>query len=268
MQLSLLNFNTLGTPFFAPFITKRYQAFAKIINENPLDILCLQEVATYYHLSLLRKYLQGFPFVAYEKQLYGPQGGVVIFSKIPFEKIYFQSFSALGSFKNLSFYTRLLRNGMLIVKLKNLPFTLMTTHLVSDFEFDESPTNHLYPYVKNQVEEVIQQVNNISKDNTSILVTGDFNLKKHSKLYKTLLQKTKVTDVFPEKFPTYYRERLDYKFKGKTSERIDFVFIKEREKNIRVLAHSYLFDKKEQISNKKLNYLSDHIGLKINFDIV
>src|SRR5207302_1964114 len=110
----------------------------------------------------------GFPFVAYQPSLFGPKGGVVIFSRLPIENHTFYHFSALGSFKNLSFYTRLLRNGMLVCKIKDTPLTILNTHLVTDFEFEESSTNHLYSYVKNQVEEVIQKVNELSSETKTL----------------------------------------------------------------------------------------------------
>src|SRR6266581_4083346 len=137
MSLSLLTFNTFGAPYFARKIKQRYQKIAEIINAENIDILCLQEVSTYYHLFLLKKYIRHYPYHCYRKYLFGPKGGVVIFSKIPLEKCSYSTFSALGKLHN---YTQLIKNGMLICKIKGQKTYLLTTHLISDFEFDASTT--------------------------------------------------------------------------------------------------------------------------------
>lgn len=268
MKFSLLSFNTLGTPFFAPNITLRYQAIAQTIAQQNLDIVCFQEVVTYYHVFQLKKYLKMYPHFVYKKSLFGPKGGLLIASKVPIASWSFKPFTSFGSFKNKSFYSNLLQNGMLICTLKDLPLVLLNTHTVSDFEFEWSPTNHLYRYVKSQVEQIIKEITAQTSEGKRIIAMGDFNMKKNSRLYKYLLDQTKASDVFKkDSFPTYHSERLNYKFNGKTSERIDFVLLTGL-KTSSVVSQSYVFDKQVRLANKKTSYLSDHIGLKVDFDIV
>src|ERR1700722_3102370 len=83
INLSILSFNTLGTPFFAPDITKRYYKTAEIINNSNIDIVCLQELFLYYHLSIYKKALTNFQYSYYNKNIFGPRGGLAIFSKLP-----------------------------------------------------------------------------------------------------------------------------------------------------------------------------------------
>lgn len=267
MKFSLLDFNTQGTPFFAPYLTLRYKKFCEIINKENPDIICFQEIATYYHLFLLKKYLQ-YPYFIYKKNLHGPKGGLVIVSKIPLENTSFVNFKTSLSFHGISFWSHIVKNGMLTTKIKNTDTTIINTHTFSDFEFDWSPTNKLYRFVKLQVEQITNEIKNRVDKKQDIILTGDFNLKKNSQLYKYLVKETKLTDVFGDtSFPTYYRERLDYKFKGKTSERIDFIFYKGSKQKLKILSRSHLFEKQERLANKKLSFLSDHIGLKVNFQI-
>src|SRR5579859_5047445 len=91
-KLSLLTFNTLGTPLFAPDISKRYRRVAHLINIGDYDIVYLQEVFTYYHLYILKNILKNFPYVVYQKNSFGPKGGIVIFSKYKFVNSHFVPF--------------------------------------------------------------------------------------------------------------------------------------------------------------------------------
>lgn len=268
MKFSLLDFNTFGTPVFARDITKRYKKIAEIIDESQTDIVCLQEVSTYYHLHLLKKYLKNYPYIYKKNYVYGPKGGLVIFSKVELENIAYQSFSTLGSLKNLSFYTHLIKNGVLFAKVKDHPLYILNTHLVTDWEFEWSPQNNYYATVQTQVREVIKQVQQLAKHGQSILLMGDFNMKKHSKLYEEILKETHMIDTFEkETHPTYFMERLDYQFKGKTSERIDFIFAKQEQAKIATRKPTHLFEQQERLINGKMSYLSDHIGLRIEVEI-
>src|SRR5258706_706466 len=158
MKFSLLNFNTLGTPFFAPDLTLRYKKLSELLNEDRPDIICLQEVVTYYHLNLLKKYLD-YPYFSYKKFLPGPAGGLVIVSKLPVENIAYKNFAAHGSFKNRSYYSKFVQNGLLVCTMKDIPLLIANTHTVTDFEFDWSPENQLYQYVESQVEQIAREVN-------------------------------------------------------------------------------------------------------------
>jgi len=267
MKFSLLDFNTQGTPFYSPDLTLRYKKFSELIATEDPDIICFQEVSTYYHLFLLKKHLK-YPFFLYEKFFHGPKGGLVIASKIALEKVAFKKFVTLGSLKDISFWSQVVQNGMLICKCKDRPLFIINTHTFSDFEFEWSPTNHLYRFVKSHIEQIVTEINSLTLQGNKLIVAGDFNMKKNSRLYKYILEQTKALDVFKkDSFPTYYRERLNYKFKGKTSERIDFIFLNNI-KATQILTTAHVLDKQVKLANKKLSYLSDHIGLKVNFDIV
>lgn len=262
MQLSVVTFNTQGTPFFSPDITARYKTFSKLLNKENPDIICFQEIATYYHLWLLKKYLN-YPYFIYKNSFHGPKGGLVIASKVPLEYAGFKNFTTLGSFNNISFISRIVQNGMLLATVKDQSLLIINTHTFSDFEFEWSPTNQLYRYVKAQVEQIASEVKEQKDNYDNLILTGDFNMKKNSRLYKYLLKETGVTDIFKtESIPTYYKERLDYKFPGKISDRIDFIFITSKTKKKVTSTNRHLFTEKVLLSNKTKSFLSDHIGLQ------
>src|SRR3954469_13803830 len=85
VPLSVISFNTCGAPILSKKIKERYTRLAAILNKSQSDILSLQEVHTYRHFKILKKALTNYPYVSYKKYLYGPRGGLVIFSKKPIE---------------------------------------------------------------------------------------------------------------------------------------------------------------------------------------
>lgn len=264
-SLSLLTFNTLGTPLFAPMIKLRYERFSKLLNEGNYDILCLQEVTTYYHLSLLKKNLTKYPYRAYKKFLYGPKGGIVIFSKVPLENVRYDSFTALGS---LTMYTQLVRNGILSCTVKDLPVRILNTHLITDFEYKASTKNRFYKYVGLQIEETAAMIEQLVASEHAVITVGDFNVAKNDAQYKAFLKQSNAIDLFKDHdFPTYYKERYKWRFLASKSVRIDYIFLNDKYDRIQIKSTEHVFKDKVQLSATKKNYLSDHIGLLTNFVI-
>ena len=265
--ISFLTFNTFGRPLFAPKTKQRYKKIAKTVTESGIDIACFQEVSTYYHLSLLKKYLPDYPYCGYKKFIYGPKGGVVIFSKLPFEETSYTSYSSLGGFKNISLYSHLLRNGMLVCKLKDMPLYIINTHLTTDFEFKWSAQNRFYNFVRLQVEEAAVLMNELAKD-YAVIMAGDFNMAKDAALYLTLLETTNAKDLFQKfSFPTYHNDRLTHRLIGKTSDRIDFVFLKQEKEKVTNVMPTHMFESQMKLNDGTMSYLSDHVGLKITFSL-
>ena len=268
MKFSLLTFNTQGTPLYSPYIRERYKKFSGMINKTNPDIICFQEISTYYNLFLLKKYLK-YPYFYFKPFLHAPKGGLVIASKIPLVDIAFVDYKTNLPVRGVSFWSHVIRNGMLTARIKDTSTTIVNTHTFSDFEFEWSTTNKLYRFVKTQIEQLATQINKLSDNEQSIIMVGDLNSKKNSTLYKYLLHTTKMIDIFGDtSSPTYYKDRLDYKFRGKTSERIDHVLLKSNKNKIKTTSRSHLFNDQERLANKKNSYLSDHIGLLVSFDIV
>lgn len=262
MKYSIVTFNTQGTPFFSPDINGRYKAFSKILNKESPDIICFQEISTYYHLLLLKKYLK-YPYFTYKSSFHGPKGGLVTASKVPIESVTFKNFTTLGSFNNISFISRIVQNGLLLTKIKDDSLLVMNTHTFSDFEYEWSPTNQLYRYVKAQVEQLVTESNKQQENHQHVILTGDLNIKKNSRLYKFIVEKAGAIDLFKsEDFPTYYKERLDYKFKGKISARIDFMFLMTNKKKLYNSTIKHLFTEKVPLNKNTSSFLSDHIGLQ------
>lgn len=258
-KLSLLTFNTLGTPLFAPDITKRYKAIGRLINERDYDIVCLQEIFSYYHLFIFRKTLTAFPYVSYKKNALGPRGGVVIFSKLPLSKSEFYTYN-IPEKVQFPFHTKLAQNGILSSIIEPFSIRISTTHLTSDIEHNLTPKNKFYYLIESQSQQAANIFNTYAKNDQSLIMTGDFNIAKHSALYKEFLNKTHAKDTFAnDEIATYYKERLGFYFKANTSSRIDYIFYKS--KQIKSIMTEHVFLEEETVGKSKKSYLSDHIGL-------
>lgn len=265
-NISLLTFNTLGTPFFAPDITKRFMKISQLIKKGDYDIVCLQEIFTYYHLYLFKKHLNNFPFVIYQKNPFGPCGGLVIFSKIAVEPLEFISYSHPNQ-AYVPLYTKLAQLGILSVNIKPYSIILCTTHLSSDTVHNLTPKNKLYELIKTQSEEATSVVNRYAKKGISLILTGDFNIAKDSLLYKNFITNTNVTDVFyKKKGITYDPKRINYFYKA-DADICDYIFTNLKNGKIKILSIDYAFTEKEILINSKKSYLSDHIALHCTLSV-
>jgi endonuclease/exonuclease/phosphatase family metal-dependent hydrolase len=259
-KLSLLTFNTLGTPFFAPDIIKRDTKIAELINNTSYDVVCLQELFTYLQLAIFKKKLTKYPYCIYQKNPVGPKGGLVIFSRYQLtnKTVFTYTYPTNAT---VPFYTRLAQPSILSALIHPFGVRIVTTHLSSDNVHDLSPENKLYLLIQSQSKEAAEQINLLKKGKEPIILAGDFNIAKGSALYKTLLHQSELTDMYAkEEQPTYDPKRVKFFYRA-PADRCDFIFIDPRGKRIKTDTLSYAFTKQEVLSNGKKSHLSDHIGL-------
>ncbi|MGH7204494.1 MAG: endonuclease/exonuclease/phosphatase family protein [Candidatus Levyibacteriota bacterium] len=266
-QLSLLTFNTFGVPFLAPDITMRYKYIAQEINHGSYDIVCLQELFSYYNFYLFKKRLSKFPYVAYHKNILGPRGGLAIFSKYPLSDQEFFTYSYPAD-ASIPFYTKIAQNGMLSATVKDFSLRLCTTHLSSDLEHNLTPKNKLYKLIRSQSEEAARQMNAYAQTSSAVILMGDFNIGKNSELYKSFLSTTQAKDIFAKKeIKTYYSDRFKYFYTAYVPAIIDYIFIKTASKKVIPLKTEYAFNQHIEFASGKKSYLSDHIGLNCILEV-
>jgi len=266
-KLSLVTYNTLGTPFFAPDITKRDLKIGQIINESTYDIVCLQELFTYYQLFLFRKNLSNYPYCIYQKNPLGPRGGLVIFSKLPFSDKRFFTYSRPTN-ATVPSYVRLAQPGILSAQIDSFGIRIATTHLSSDTVHDLSPKDRLYNLIAGQAQEAANITNKYTEEGKTLVLTGDFNIAKHSTLFEQFLTTTQVTDIFEkDEQPTYDPERVNFFYQAPAN-RIDFIFTKAKQKKINPTLTEHIFTEQVKLLNGKKSHLSDHIGLHSILEII
>jgi len=73
-SFTLLSLNTFGIPFYLGIL--RLARLARVLKEQSVDVICLQEIQqnAYIHL-LLRKLREFYPFYSFEPRRWAPKGG-------------------------------------------------------------------------------------------------------------------------------------------------------------------------------------------------
>lgn len=259
--MSAFNFNTIRGFLLSKDIMKRLPETIKTLKKQNADVIALQEIHTYFVLNYFKKNLTDYPYVAYKNYIYGPRGGLVIFSKQPLHNIKYFDFKKRGAITNSSFVAHLIKNGILSCQLNDDSLYILNTHLTPNLDFNWTEKNRFYNYLNAQLQQIAKLVNQLVKDKYKIILVGDFNTSKDSMLYKNFLSKTNLIDVFNEfNSPTLHQ---DYLAKNKLARRIDYVFITEGNASRKM----HIFTDRIILPNGKLRYLSDHIGLRADITI-
>lgn len=262
VPLSVISFNTCGAPLLSKKIKERYTRLATILNSSQSDILSLQEVHTYKHLRILKRMLTAYPYVMYKKYLYGPRGGLVMFSKLPIENCEYSNFQKRGSLLNRSAVAKLTRNGVLLAKLSGFPIYILNTHLTPNTDLDWSMTNRMSPFTYSQLMHIAEMTDALVSMNNEVIITGDFNTPKGSELYEAFMDSSQVEDVFAD-FDTSTKIP-EMSLTGKDLERIDYIFLTQGNARADISSKDHLFEQKQPVDGE-MAYLSDHIGLKTEF---
>src|ERR1700749_622954 len=81
--LTVASLNTRGVPLTGSQLAERYAAIGAAFEAGDADVVCCQEVLTYWRLRLLARQMRSFRRVSYRPGPFGPYGGLVIFSRRP-----------------------------------------------------------------------------------------------------------------------------------------------------------------------------------------
>ena len=237
-------------------IRKRFRAISNVIHDLNADILLLQEVHDYASLYFLRHQLKEFPFRAYHHMLYGPRGGLVIFSKIPFQNRRYYDFIAKGDIYNKSVSGHFSQKGVLSVLLEKSDLWLINTHLTQNSDHDFSDTNRYTPILTSQLKQITVHTAGITNRGEQLILGGDFNMPKLTHFYKDFVEETKLIDCFKDDdFTTYHQSFLPT---GASIDRVDYIFTSPE---IKTMKTSYFLQ--QPLKDEKGNnfFASDHIGL-------
>lgn len=281
-QIALISFNTLGVPVISTNLSERYVALADTITNTDANVLAFQEVHTYVHLHILKKLLQKeFPYLCYKKFVYGPQGGLVVFSKYPTVLESFNRFTKRGTFKNSTIYGKFIMNGILICRFRDFPLAIINTYLTTNPNRTWDSEGIFKTIQESQITDLSTALDGLKAKGLMTIVAGDFNFLKTSEQYNRFVSVNNAKDVFENSYlPTYLKGRKSLKFlwrikfidkffvfNAKESGRVDYIFVVDNENKINVEETRHLFDEKVTLFNGKQSYLSDHIGLYTKLSI-
>ena len=242
-------FNAYG-PWYAPNLNERTKKLGEYLDDNPCDILLLQEVWLSAHKEQLKEILidQGFNVFHFDNiGLSGRIFGLMTAVKGSIEGQGFfefdENYKGFMDYIRKSFYVAK-GVGLLKVKLPQLDKSLfiVNTHLHhSDINIRAS-----------QVAQLLLNVEELNQEGLSVIMGGDFNLEPFSESYKTIA--TRFVSQSPKTMCTYCEKNpLAWGFDDKD---IDHIFVSSD------LIPSVL---SEEIGPKKWqgSYLSDHYGVRL-----
>ncbi len=272
MSYTLISYNVFGSPFFPQKIIrsffrtkvrKRFRKIAQEILQENIDFLLFQEVHTYPHFLVLRRALRKYKYVFYWPGLFGPKGGLVIFSHYPLEKKRYQDFDRKGDWWNKTATGPISQKGILYCKMKDHNLWLVNTHLTQNSSQSWNIENRSIPLLQSQLKQCTTLVNSLKNKNYSIILAGDFNTPHTLNLYTEFKKNTGLSDCFEGiSEDTYYTN-----FQGLDSNgRIDYIFFDK--KTIKITDKKYRFTEPLKISPETELYLSDHVALKATFSLL
>jgi endonuclease/exonuclease/phosphatase (EEP) superfamily protein YafD len=256
-RVRVATLNTWGVAIRASQLASRYSVIGAEFEAGPADVVCFQEVFSYWHLWLLARRMRSFRHVSYRLAALGPAGGLVTFSRLPLSGRYYQGFGAPPEAPGLPRHvlSRARLKGALVTRLAYPGLCVVNTHPVANWDGDWSRANRFYPLHHAQLAALARIVRGTG---APAVVCGDFNVDRDSSLFGDFMAETGLADAFEGNCPPTFR--AEYLPAGKEPHCIDFILTATgvKAESVGLL----LTDKVELPSGP--GYASDHIGLSAN----
>ena len=261
-SLSLLTLNCFGTP--VPRARRRLRALARQLEHSTIQLVCLQEVQLVFFQRLLIQACASYPFQAFEPHLHSPKGGLVTLSRMPLATQLFETYTEQGRWYLPTAMDRFLRKGMLISSLQweGAPVVVINTHVIANYNGDWERQGVFARMQEKQLHQLAEVVA-IQPSDALVVVVGDFNIPRGSRLYKNFLQETGLIDTLAEdRRPTHRPPRG---VPAHYSLPIDFVFVRVPQAMSLQIKCDLRFSDKFELSHKYHDYISDHNAIEVTF---
>jgi endonuclease/exonuclease/phosphatase family metal-dependent hydrolase len=254
IRMTVASLNIRGVPVTGSRLAARCQAIAAEFDASEADVVCLQEVLTYYHLRLLSKGLPSFRHVLFRRSALGPAGGVVTFSRLPAAGVRYQRFPRTlpAGVPPRAGVTALLK-GMLVTELA-CGARVVNVHPVANSDGDWSPGNRFGRLQRQQLRAISRLLRGLSGD-FPVIACGDFNVARDSDLWREFVSACGLADAFAGQCPPTFR--AEYLAPGQVPRCIDFILVSD---GITVTDPRVILDGKHNLPGGE-GHLSDHVGL-------
>jgi len=253
-SVTVASLNIRGVPLTGSRLTARCQAIGAFFEASDADVVCFQEVLTYFHLRQLARQMPSFRYASFRRTLPGPAGDVVTFSRLPLSATAYHGFGAPPHAPGIPSLTRLRAwmKGALVTRLTDPAISVVNTHPVANTDGDWSPTNRFSPVHRAQLGALARVVRSVP---VPAVVCGDFNVDRDSVLFGEFMADTALDDAFKGSCPATFR--AEYLPAGAMPHCIDFILTAGK---IKAEDTEVLFIGK-QVLPGGTGYVSDHLGL-------
>jgi hypothetical protein len=179
--LTIASLNTRGIPLTGSQLAERYAAIGAGFDAGDADVVCCQEVFTYWHLRLLVRGMRSFRQVSWRPGPFGPMGGLVTFSRRAVSGTAFRRFGRPPRAPGVPGTTRVQARlkGALVTRLAGPELCVINTHPVANHDGDWSQANRFYPLHRAEFDVLARVVNEAGP---RAVVCGDFNVSRESTL--------------------------------------------------------------------------------------
>jgi len=261
-SLSLLTLNCFGTP--VPKARRRLRALARQLEHSTIQLVCLQEVQLVFFQRLLIQACASYPFQAFEPHLHSPKGGLVTLSRMHLATQRFETYIEQGRWYLPTAMDRFLRKGMLISSLHwgSTPVVVINTHVIANYNGDWERQGVFARMQEKQLHQ-LGEIVAMQPSDALVVVVGDFNIPRGSRLYKNFLQGTGLIDTLADdQRPTHRPPRG---VPAHYSLPIDFVFVRVPQTMSLQIKCDLRFSDKFELSHKYHDYISDHNAIEVSF---
>jgi len=236
-------------------LVRRYAVIGAGFDAGDADVVCFQEVFTYWHLQLLARGMRSFRQLSCRPAPAGPAGGLVTFSRRPVSDTRYRRFGLPPRLRGVpwSALSQAALKGALVTRLARPGLCVINTHPVANKDGDWSEANRFYPLHRAQLAALARVVNGAAPP---AVVCGDFNVDRESSLFGRFVAETGLADAFAGACPPTFR--AEYLPAGGTPRCIDFILTGD---GVTAESAALVFAGKELLAPAP-GYVSDHIGLR------
>jgi len=254
-RVTVVSLNTRGVPVTGSCLPGRYAAIGEAVEAEDADVVCFQEVFSWWHLRLLTRRMRSFGHVSFRPSLVGPAGGLVTFSRLPVAGTVYRGFGMPAEAPGISRSARFRAavKGALVTRLAHPGLCVINTHPVANRDGDWSETGRFYPLHRAQLGVLAEVVGGVL---APPVVCGDFNIDRDSALFGGFASGAGLADAFEGSCPATFR--VEYLPAGETPHCIDFVLTGA---GVKAEAASVMFAGTVPLPGGP-GYVSDHVGLR------
>lgn len=258
-SLSLLTLNCFG--LWLPNTKQRLLALARELEKSPYQVVCLQEIQLHRYQELLADECPSYFHAVYERYVHCPKGGLLTLSRIPIISSSFEPYQERGLWYTPMLLDRLFYKGMLATNLHwaNIPVVIINTHILANFVGDWDRQGMYARVEERQLTQLANTVRNLPMDSL-VVVVGDFNIPRGSRLYFDFLANSGLTDSLAR--DTQPTLRTPVPVPSRYPLAIDYIFFRSPDGYALDVNCNPCFTGKYWI-NKHEDYLSDHNGIEI-----
>lgn len=261
-QLSIVTMNCMGLPVTLPGMRHRLRVLGAALAASDATVACLQEVGRWRYLPLLHHDDTRWPFIAATPHAYAPKGGLTMFARVPILDQTYQRFEARGSAASLHATERYQSKGMLLTSLvvAEQPILVINTHLAANYGANWNYTNPYAKVERAQLRELATTVKTIAAD-TLVIVAGDFNVPRHSWLYKELCNLAGLIDPLAASDAPTYRPMPG--MPARAAQALDHILVRVPSALSATFDAGLCFGEQVPLQRGTMSYLSDHLGVQL-----